>query len=137
MRIPTRMKRVAVAAAVVVLLAVILVWSITFHPRDGQSETIFCDANAPTLKAGQTVKVLSWNVQFMASKGYLFFFEMPDDAGPDRFFGPPSAANCAGAQSRCLRARAEKAQASRQVRPIVWRRGAPRRRGSVDLPSGR
>jgi endonuclease/exonuclease/phosphatase family metal-dependent hydrolase len=83
MRLVKTTKRAAAAAALTVLLAIVLVWSTTFHPRDGQPETIFCDGNAPILKPGQTLKVLSWNVQFMAGKGYLFFFELPNDAGPD------------------------------------------------------
>jgi endonuclease/exonuclease/phosphatase family metal-dependent hydrolase len=83
MRLVATIKRIAAAAVLTVLLATVLVWSTTFHPRDGQPETIFCDANTPILKLGQTLKILSYNVQFMAGKGYLFFFELPDDAGPD------------------------------------------------------
>ena len=83
MRLATIMKRAAAGAVLTVLLATVLVWATTFHPRDGQSEIIFCDANTPTLKPGQTLKVLSYNVQFMAGKGYVFFFDLPNDAGPD------------------------------------------------------
>ncbi len=83
MRLVTTTRRAAAAAVLTALLTVILVWSTTFHPRDGQPETISCDANAPILKPGQTLKILSYNVQFMAGKGYLFFFELPNDAGPD------------------------------------------------------
>ncbi len=83
MRLARTMKRVAAAAALTVLLAIALVCSITFHPRDGQPETILSDANTPILRPGQTLKILSYNIQFMAGKGYLFFFELPNDAGPD------------------------------------------------------
>jgi hypothetical protein len=83
MRLTATTKRAAPAVVLTVLLAIVLVWSTTFHPRDGQPETIFCDANTPILKPGQNLKVLSYNVQFMAGKGYLFFFELPNDAGPD------------------------------------------------------
>lgn len=65
------------------LLLVGLVWCVTFHPRDGQHEWVFCDANAPTLGRGQNLKVMSYNVQFMAGKGYVFFFDLPKDSGPD------------------------------------------------------
>ena len=83
MRSVTTTKRAVAAAVLTVCLAIVLVWSTTFHPRDGQPETIFCDANTSILKPGQTLKVLSYIVQFMAGKGYLFFFELPNDAGPD------------------------------------------------------
>ena len=83
MRFVTATKRAAAAVVLTVLLAIVLVWSTTFHPRDGQAEPIFCDANTPILQSGRTLKVLSYNVQFMAGKGYLFFFELPNDAGPD------------------------------------------------------
>ncbi len=85
-------KRVGIGAALAAFLLTALVWSITFHPRARQSERICGDANAPLLKSGQTLKILSWNVQFMAGKGYLFFFEMPNDAGPDE---RPTAADIA------------------------------------------
>ena len=68
MQLKTMTKRVAVAAGAAVMLMVALVWSIMFHPRDRQSEPIFCDANTPLLKSGQTLKVLSWNVQFVTGK---------------------------------------------------------------------
>jgi endonuclease/exonuclease/phosphatase family metal-dependent hydrolase len=103
MRLAKALKWVAAAAAAVVLLLVALVWAITFHPRDGQFETIFCDANAPTLKPGQTLKVLSWNVQFMAGKGYLFFFEMPNDAGPDERPSPADIARTTDEVARVIK----------------------------------
>ena len=105
MRIAKTMKRIAITAAVLIALvgsAVILLWLTTFHPQDGQTEPIFCDANAPILQAGQTVKVLSWNVQFMAGKGYLFFFEVPNDAGPDERPSPESIARTVDEVARVI-----------------------------------
>ncbi len=107
MRSAKTWRRIAAAAAIAVggavLLLAGLVWFTTFHPRDGQSEAIFCDANAPVLKPGQTVKVLSWNVQFMAGKGYLFFFEMPNDAGPDERPAPEAIARTTDEVARVIR----------------------------------
>ena len=67
-------------------VAVILALGIrraTFHPRRIQTEKIFSIGTAPRLKPGQRIKVLCWNVQFMAGKNYLFWFDLLDLSGPD------------------------------------------------------
>lgn len=61
----------------------VLVWAITFHPADREPEPITCSAQAPILLPGQPLKILSYNVQFMAGKNYVFFFDMPNFDGPD------------------------------------------------------
>lgn len=42
-----------------------------------------CRRGAPLLRRGQSLKVMTWNVQFMAGKGYVFFFDTPDGSGKD------------------------------------------------------
>jgi len=64
-------------------LLVLLVWAITYHPADTQAEAVVCAPDAPILKPGQTLKVLTYNVQYMAGKNYLFFYDLPNNAGPD------------------------------------------------------
>jgi endonuclease/exonuclease/phosphatase family metal-dependent hydrolase len=64
-------------------LLVILVWAITFHPATEQTETVICAENAPVLQSGQTLKLLTYNIQYMAGKNYVFFYDLPNDAGPD------------------------------------------------------
>ena len=61
----------------------LLIWSITFHPPALQAEAAVNKANAPVLEAGQQVKVLSWNVQYMAGKNYEFWYDRLDGDGPD------------------------------------------------------
>lgn len=39
--------------------------------------------DAPLLLPGQRVKVMSWNVQYFAGKNYLFYYDLPHNAGPD------------------------------------------------------
>jgi endonuclease/exonuclease/phosphatase family metal-dependent hydrolase len=58
-------------------------WLTTFHPDAVQEEPIICSPEAPMLKAGQKVKVLNWNVQFMAGKDYVFWYDLLDGSGPD------------------------------------------------------
>jgi endonuclease/exonuclease/phosphatase family metal-dependent hydrolase len=76
-------KWTALAVLLTGLAAFALLWVVTFHPRDPQAEPIFGPENAPVLRPGQTLKVMSYNVQFMAGKGYVFFFDLPNDSGPD------------------------------------------------------
>lgn len=71
-------------AIVAVLFAAIsaAVWFTAYHPGEVRSEDVFRTGSPPVLKPGQRVKVLSWNVQFMAGKGYHFFFEGGKDLRP-------------------------------------------------------
>ncbi len=59
------------------------VWFSTFHPAPIQQEKIHCAQNAPVLSAGQSIKLYNQNVQFMAGKNYVFFYDLPNSAGPD------------------------------------------------------
>jgi len=55
-----------------------------FHPAAIQPEKVFETGTAPVLLPGQKVKVMSWNVQYMAGKNYVFFYDLLDGSGPDR-----------------------------------------------------
>lgn len=70
---------------ILVLIVAFFTWVYfaTYHPSNVQKEIVSCGENAPTLKAGQQLKVLSWNVQYMAGKGYVFFYDLLDNSGPD------------------------------------------------------
>jgi endonuclease/exonuclease/phosphatase family metal-dependent hydrolase len=71
---------VALVLLVILLFAVRLA---TFHPRKFQQEQVYNAPTAPILKRGQKIKILTWNVQFMAGKNYVFWFDMLDLNGPD------------------------------------------------------
>ena len=71
-------------------LLALLVWAITYHPSDVQDEVVVCAEDAPVLQSGQSLKVLTYNLQYMAGKNYVFFYDLPNDAGPDE---RPSAAD--------------------------------------------
>ncbi|MGM0453974.1 MAG: endonuclease/exonuclease/phosphatase family protein [Thermodesulfobacteriota bacterium] len=73
-----------ILALVVIAAALLgLIWFSTFHPPAKKTEPVRCDDQAPVLTPGQTIKVLSWNVQFMAGKGYHFFYEGGTDTRPE------------------------------------------------------
>lgn len=65
------------------LLLAATVWLTTFHPAPIEDEVVDCPDDAPTLQPGQSVSVLSWNVQYMAGKDYVFFYDLLDGSGPD------------------------------------------------------
>jgi len=65
------------------VVAVVLIWAITFHPRETQFMVVECEDNAPILQQGQSIKALTYNVQYMAGKNYVFYYDLPNDAGPD------------------------------------------------------
>jgi endonuclease/exonuclease/phosphatase family metal-dependent hydrolase len=61
----------------------VVVWLTTFHPLAVQQEEPVCTTNAPVLSAGQTLKLYNQNVQFMAGKNYVFFYEAANSSSPD------------------------------------------------------
>src|SRR4029078_5418802 len=69
--------------AALLALLVALVWSTTFHPAALQPAPVACAQAAPVLQPGQSLKIMTWNVQFMAGKNYVFFSALPDGNAPD------------------------------------------------------
>ena len=68
--------------AVLFILLAAVVWALTFHPKPQQPEAIICRGEAPLLQPGQLLKVLCYNVQYMAGKNYIFFYDVPGQEGP-------------------------------------------------------
>lgn len=54
-----------------------------YHPRPVEMAVVTCPENAPLLETGQTLKSLTWNVQTMSSKNYVFWSDLPNNDGPD------------------------------------------------------
>lgn len=86
LRYPSFFKRLLILCgfALVVLCAVGwgLMYALTFHPKAIEDEVVYNKPNAPVLKAGQELKVMSWNVQYMAGKNYTFFYDVANGDGP-------------------------------------------------------
>ena len=76
-------KKVAIFFASSFILAIGVIWCITYHPKEVEVEAVYNADDAPLLKPGQEVKVMSWNVQYMAGKDYVFFYDLPSFDGPD------------------------------------------------------
>ncbi|MBN2069353.1 MAG: endonuclease/exonuclease/phosphatase family protein [Opitutales bacterium] len=59
-----------------------LVYSINYYPHDIESVEVSGVGGVPLSKK-KDIKVLSWNVQYMAGKNYVFYYDLPDWSGPD------------------------------------------------------
>ncbi len=76
------------SVTLIITLLAAIIWAITFHPAAVQAEPIVCADNPPTLHPNQSLKILSYNVQFMAGKNYVFFFDVPNYPNPDKYPSP-------------------------------------------------
>jgi endonuclease/exonuclease/phosphatase family metal-dependent hydrolase len=95
--------RIVGTLAVLLVVLVAVVWLTTFHPADLQAEAVACPPDAPRLQAGQQLKVMSWNVQFMAGKNYVFFSDLPDGNAPDERPSPEDITTSIAGVARVIR----------------------------------
>ena len=79
-----RLIRRLILAIVVFLIALaVLVRVTTLHPAEIEAAEVACSPSTPTITAQQPLKILDWNVQYMAGKNYVFFYDPPNGDGPD------------------------------------------------------
>ena len=76
-------RRVLAGLLVLLLVLAVAVRLTTLHPPEVAAEPVTCPEDAPTLVAGQDVTVMSWNVQYLAGKDYVFWYDLLDESGPD------------------------------------------------------
>lgn len=74
--------RVFSTLLVVTLLLTAVVYAITFHPAAQAPATLQCSADAPEYN-GQPLRVMTYNIQYLAGKTYVFYYDLPDNKGPD------------------------------------------------------
>ena len=60
-----------------------LIYSVTWRPDAKEVLALSCPATAPVLVPGQALKVMTWNVQYLAGKRYVFWYNLVNDSGPD------------------------------------------------------
>lgn len=59
------------------------VWLTTKHYADIESVEINCPVKSPQYSEDRPLKVLSWNIEFLAGKNYVFFYEGTNGSGKD------------------------------------------------------
>ena len=60
-----------------------LIYSLTWRPEAKEVLALSCPTTAPVLMQGQALKVMTWNVQYLAGKRYVFWYNLADGSGPD------------------------------------------------------
>jgi endonuclease/exonuclease/phosphatase family metal-dependent hydrolase len=70
------------AMASIGVAMVLLVYGLTYHPGAVEPAIVYGGTNAPILRPGQKLRVLTWNVQYMAGKNHRFFYEGGHDERP-------------------------------------------------------
>ncbi|UVE18414.1 endonuclease/exonuclease/phosphatase family protein [Pseudomonas sp. LS44] len=60
-----------------------LVYIITWHPAPRENVPISCSSQPQAMLPGQALKVMTWNVQYLAGKRYVFWYDLADGSGPD------------------------------------------------------
>jgi len=81
-----RPTRYALYLAIALVLLGALIYDVTWHPPRHEQIPVSCnvkDAAPPTLLPGQALKVMTWNIQHLAGKRYVFWYDMADGSGPD------------------------------------------------------
>lgn len=79
------------STAILLLVVWALVYWLTDHPKAVQAAEFSCSDEAQILQTNTPLKVLNWNVQYMAGRGYEFFHD-DLEGGPDK---RPSSADIA------------------------------------------
>ncbi|SDH68862.1 endonuclease/exonuclease/phosphatase family protein [Pseudomonas panipatensis] len=96
-----RTLRIALSLSVSLLAALAaLAWLLAWHPPAREAVAAQCRATAAELPAGQPLKVMTWNLQYLAGKRYVFWNDLPDASGPDE---RPTAADLANGLDEVVR----------------------------------
>ena len=77
---PTRIFSVVVksllALALVAAIGIGVLWFRAYWPGQTEMASVQCTPDAPAWNAQSPLKVMSYNVQYMASKNYVFFYDI-------------------------------------------------------------
>ncbi|MFJ4145359.1 endonuclease/exonuclease/phosphatase family protein [Pseudomonas sp. NPDC089734] len=62
-----------------------MVYSLTWRPEAREPVTATCNpqTQVPPLVPGQALKVMTWNIQYLAGKRYVFWYDMADGSGEE------------------------------------------------------
>lgn len=76
-RAMTRLLRYTLLLAVLALVLIgALMFSLTWRPDARETLPVSCTGTPPTLVPGQALKVMTWNVQYLAGKRYVFWNDL-------------------------------------------------------------
>jgi endonuclease/exonuclease/phosphatase family metal-dependent hydrolase len=73
----TRLLRYTLFLSVLALVLIgALIFSLTWRPDARETLPVSCTGTPPTLVPGQALKVMTWNVQYLAGKRYVFWNDL-------------------------------------------------------------
>lgn len=73
----TRLLRYALLGLLLIIgIGAFSVYGLTWRPQARETLPVSCAANAAPLMPGQALKVMTWNVQFLAGKRYVFWHDL-------------------------------------------------------------
>lgn len=80
----TRLLRYTLLGLLLLIGLAALIANLTWRPDAKEVLPVSCNAQAPTLVPGQALKVMTWNVQYLAGKRYVFWNDLAqgEDEGP-------------------------------------------------------
>ncbi len=91
------------SVALAVSLLGLFIYNLSWHPDNKKALAVSCTAQAPVLVAGQPLKAMTWNVQYLAGKRYVFWYDMADGSGKDERPTPEDMAFSLDEVSRVIR----------------------------------
>ncbi|QNH75487.1 endonuclease/exonuclease/phosphatase family protein [Pseudomonas protegens] len=70
----TRLLRITLLSLILIgLVLASLIYSLTWRPQPKETLAVSCSAQAAPLVPGQALKVMTWNLQYLAGKRYVFW----------------------------------------------------------------
>ncbi len=75
--------KTAVMLAVLLTVLVAAMWLRAFKPDDTEAVAVHCEGDVSVHPGNRPLKVLSYNIQYMASKEYIFFYDI-DQSNAER-----------------------------------------------------
>jgi len=82
---PRFLLRLTLYCLVIAALLLLMVQQLTWRPSAREAAVTHCSPAVATkpLMPGQALKVMTWNIQYLAGKRYVFWYDMADGSGQD------------------------------------------------------
>jgi endonuclease/exonuclease/phosphatase family metal-dependent hydrolase len=73
------LKRIAILLLLAPTVVIAVLWIRAYSPSEVETAAVSCADDAPLWDSTSQLKVMSYNVQYMASKNYVFFYDVDTD----------------------------------------------------------
>lgn len=80
---PRVLRYALLSVAAIAIGLVALVYALTWHPAEREPATLACTSDVAQVQPGQALKVMTWNLQYLAGKRYVFYYDLANGSGPD------------------------------------------------------